>query len=191
MSNKSLCFFCAAEPGQHRPASACLPPPHDCCRCHHRIRSLLHEHLPALRAVNSATVQPASLSHTKRHQTIDPEAGDFVQILFGDETPFSYGAGMVTARPTCRRRGSSLGFAAISASTFTPYFRAMIVGVSPALMMCVRKVVAGVAGGRAALAEFDVAAPLAGGWPATDGCTGRSVGDPARAWLAAFCWPAA
>ena len=45
----------------------------------------------------------------------------------------------------------------------------MIVGVSPALMMCVRKVVAGAIGGRTALAEFDGDAPLAAGWPATDG----------------------
>ena len=40
--------------------------------------------------------------------------------------------------PTFKWRESSLGLAAINASTLTPYLRAIVVGVSPALTVCVR-----------------------------------------------------
>ena len=45
---------------------------------------------------------------------------------------------MTSDCPTFIRFGSSLGFAARSASNLNPYLRAMRVGVSPALTVCVR-----------------------------------------------------
>src|SRR5215471_13244288 len=46
--------------------------------------------------------------------------------------------GTVNACPTCNRRGSKRGLAAISVVIFTPYLRAITDGVSPDLTVCVR-----------------------------------------------------
>ena len=80
-------------------------------------------------------------------QTIDPLRA------YSFKSHFSYGAGMMRAWPTCKRRGSSFGLAAISASTLTPYFRAITLGVSPALTVWVRGVAVGVVGGEPAPAD--------------------------------------
>src|SRR5258707_662293 len=45
----------------------------------------------------------------------------------------NHGEGILTGCPTFIRFGSSIGFTAMSASSLTPYFLAMDVGVSPAL----------------------------------------------------------
>ena len=50
--------------------------------------------------------------------------------------------------PTRSRRASSPGFAAMSVSTFRPYLRAIIVGVSPALTMWLREAGAAAVAGR-------------------------------------------
>ena len=76
---------------------------------------------------------------------------------------------MVRAWPTCSRLGSSRGLAAIKASTFTPYFRAIALGVSPFLTMWVRWLAPGVTGDRLGFAAFDSAAPVAADAPDTDG----------------------
>ena len=55
---------------------------------------------------------------------------------------------MIRAWPTRKRRASTLGLAAISASSLTPYIRAIELGLSPALTICVRGVAAGVAASR-------------------------------------------
>ena len=51
--------------------------------------------------------------------------------------------GMFNDLPTCIRRASNRGFAAIRASTFIPYLRAITVGVSPDLTVCVRPLLVG------------------------------------------------
>src|SRR5215207_9978011 len=50
--------------------------------------------------------------------------------------------GTFKVRPTCKRRASTDGLAAISASSLIPYRRAMPVGVSPVWMVWVRRAVA-------------------------------------------------
>lgn len=89
----------------------------------------------------------------------------------------TYGAGMITAWPICRRRGSSFGLAAISASNLTPYLRAIRLGVSPALTACVRGVTAATAVARPGLATPADPAPLGAVGPGPDGRAGRTALD--------------
>jgi hypothetical protein len=70
-----------------------------------------------------------------------------------------YGDGIIKVWPIRIRRGSNLGLAANSASTLTPYCRAIMVAVSPALTVCVRGLAAGVTVGRPAPAD-----PAGTGW---------------------------
>jgi len=62
---------------------------------------------------------------------------------------------MLRVWPTCRRLGFSPGLAAIKVSNLIPYFRAMRVGVSPALTVWERDEVGWPGVGRGKAVEFD------------------------------------
>ena len=67
-------------------------------------------------------------SSTKKAQTIDPIQPNSFKSCPAKNPPSGYGAGTVKVWPACNRRGSSLELAAMSASTLTPYFRAITPG---------------------------------------------------------------
>jgi hypothetical protein len=67
----------------------------------------------------------------------------------------------------------------MSASTFTPYLRAIMVGVSPGFTTCVLEVVVGGGEDRLEPAKLNGAAPLAADWRETEVWVERVVGDTA------------
>jgi hypothetical protein len=114
---------------------------------------------PADSKIDSATPSPAL--HAKRQDQChtSPVAPEKAQTIDHFQAyPFKslliYGRGMIKVWPTFMCRASSLGLAAISDSTLTPYFRAMKLGVSCALTVWVRGVEAG-ADNRAVPGESD------------------------------------
>jgi hypothetical protein len=144
LSNKSLTFFssptapqkalpgCVFRARQSPPASAAFPHPGRMPSCRRNrfdrflwlaltathAQTIDHLNAHAFKSSPATLLAPDSTNRASRAQRLE--------------------AGMFKVWPTCIRRGWSLGLAASRASNRTPYWRAIVAAVSPALTVWVR-----------------------------------------------------
>ena len=136
-------FFSARNPASIAPLSACIPPTHGCCRWPRRVAIFATNTYPRC---TSQTRQPccSPASHTQRSlRHIDPKTRDSFKSHSVTKSSSATAPGW--SQPG---RPAGAGDPAWDLQPSVPPLsrhisRAMIVGVSPALTMCVRKVVAG------------------------------------------------